>query len=103
MNPTTPGSGTGRPERAGTAAKPICRRLFDLEQAANFAGVSVQVICRWIRMGKLEAYHLGGGRVRIDEVELADLISSADSERSSRRGSKDGSSPRFASAETSRR
>jgi hypothetical protein len=68
MSTTKPGSGTGRPERAGTRAKPICRRLFDLEQAADFAGVPVQAICRWIRMGKLAAYHLGGGRVRIDEV-----------------------------------
>ena len=104
MNTPKPGTGTGWPDRAGTAAKPICRRIFDVGQAADFAGVPVRVICRWIRMGKLEAYHLGGGgRVRIDEVELADLISSADSDRSSRQGSKDGLSPWFAHAEPSRR
>ena len=101
MNPTTPDSAPDRPERRGAAAKPICRRLFDVEQAADFAGVPVQVICRWIRMGKLEAYHLGGGRVRIDEVELADLISSPDSDRSQRQGRPDGCRW-FANAETSR-
>lgn len=100
MNTTKPRNATDRPERAGTAASPICRRLFDIEQAADFAGVPVRVIFRWIRMGKLEAYNLGGSRVRIDEVELADLISCADSDQSSRQGRTDGSGPRFASAET---
>ena len=100
MSTTKPGSRTDRPERAGTAAKPICRRLFGLEQAADFAGVPARVICRWIRMGKLEAYHLGGSRVRIDEVELADLISFPDSERRQPQGMTEGSGPRFASAET---
>ena len=99
MNTPKPGTGTGWPDRAGTAAKPICRRLFDVGQAADFAGVPVQVICRWIRMGKLEAYHLGGGRFRIDEVELADLISSPDSDRSQRQGRPDGCRW-FANAET---
>jgi hypothetical protein len=89
MKKTKPRSGTGRPERAGAAANPICRRLFDLQQAADFAGVPVRVICHWIRMGKLEAYHLGGGRVRIDEVELADRISSLNSDRSHRHGRTD--------------
>lgn len=102
MNTTKPGSGTGRPDRAETAAKPVCCRLFDVEQAADFAGVPVRVIFRWIRMGKIEAHHLGGGRVRIDEVELADLISGTDSDRSSRQGGTDGSGPWFASAQTSR-
>ena len=102
MNTTKPGSATGRPERAGTRAKPICCRLFDIKQSADFAGVSVQVICHWIRTGRLEAYHLGGGRVRIDEVELTDLISSPDSKPRQPKGRTDGSSPRFASAETSR-
>ena len=92
----------GQTEHARAVAASICHRLFSIEQAADFAGVPVRVICRWIRMGKLEAYHLGGGgRVRIDEVELADLISSADSDRSSRQGRTDGSGP-FGSAETSR-
>ena len=103
MSTTTPASATDRPERAGTAAQPICRRLFDLEQAADLAGVPVRVICRWIRTGKLEAYQLGGGWVRIDEVELADLISSPDSKPRQPEGRTDGSSPRFANAETSRR
>jgi excisionase family DNA binding protein len=98
MSTTKPGSGTDRPERTGTAAKPICRRLFDIEQAADFAGVPVRVICRWIRMGKLEAYHLGGARVRIEEVELADLIASADSDRPPRQGKADRSGPWFVNA-----
>jgi hypothetical protein len=64
---------TDRVEHANPAADPICRRLFSIEEAADFAEVAVQVIHRWIRMGDLELYDLGGGRVRIDEVELADL------------------------------
>jgi excisionase family DNA binding protein len=68
-----------RPEVESGAAPPRCWRLFSIEQAADFAGVPVQQIFRWIRIGKLEAYHLGGGRVRIDEMELADCISSPDS------------------------
>ena len=61
----------GQTEHARAVAASICHRLFSIEQAADFAGVPVRVICRWIRMGKLEACHLGSGRVRIDEVELA--------------------------------
>ena len=70
-----------RPEDGGAAAPPICRRLFSFEQAADVTKKPVQEICRWIRIGKLKAYHLGDGRVRIDEVELAECISSLDSGR----------------------
>ena len=63
-----------RAEHAGAAAKPICCRLFTIQQAADSAGVPVQWICGWIKMRKLEAYVLAGG-IRIDEVELADCIS----------------------------
>jgi hypothetical protein len=60
------------PTRA--AANPICCRLFSIDQAAEFAGEPVQLICNWIMTRKLEAYDLDGG-LRIDEVELADCIS----------------------------
>jgi hypothetical protein len=70
-----------RPEDGGAAAPPICRRLFSFEQAADGTKKPVQEICRWIRIGKLKAYHLGDGRVRVDEVELAECISSLDSGR----------------------
>jgi excisionase family DNA binding protein len=59
-----------RPADGGATAPSICRRLFSIEQAADFAGVPVQEIWRRIRMGKLKVYHLGGGRVRIDEADL---------------------------------
>ena len=65
----------------GTTAPPVCRRLFSIDQRADVAEKPVQEICRWIRLGKLKAYHLGDGRVRIDEVKLAECISSLDSER----------------------
>ena len=68
-----------RPE-VGSVTPPICRRLFSINQAADFAAVPVSQICRWIRIGKLEAHRLGG-RVRIDEVELADCLSAPDSMR----------------------
>jgi Helix-turn-helix domain len=56
------------------AAEPICRRLFTIEQAAEFAGVSVRHIWRWIMTGKLEELLLEGG-TRLDEVELTKLLS----------------------------
>lgn len=72
---------TERPEDRPFTDPPICRRLFSIDQAADVAERPVHEICRWIRTGKLKAYHLGGGRVRIDEVELAECISSSDSKR----------------------
>jgi hypothetical protein len=59
-----------RPEDGAAAAQPICRRLFAIDQAADAADVPVQQIWHWMRIGKLEAYHLGGGRLRIDECDL---------------------------------
>jgi excisionase family DNA binding protein len=64
-----------RPGVEGATAPPNCWRLFSIQQAADFAGVPIQQILRWIRIGKLEAYHLGDGRVRVDELELADCLS----------------------------
>ena len=52
------------------ASWPTVRRLFDIEQAADFARVPVQEIHYQIRTGKLQVYQLGGGRVRIDEADL---------------------------------
>jgi hypothetical protein len=70
MNRTKPAGTTDRPERAGAAAKPICRRLFDFERAADFSGVPVGEICRRIRSGELKVYHLGDGQARVDEADL---------------------------------
>jgi hypothetical protein len=63
------------PVAAGAAAKRVCHRLFSLEQAAAVARVPVEQIWHWIMTRKLEAYRLTAGRVRIDEFELADLLS----------------------------
>ena len=71
---------TDRADEAGAAVPPICRRLFSIQQAADFAGVPVQWICHWIKTRKLEAYVLAGG-LRVDEVELAGCISSPESKR----------------------
>ena len=49
---------------------PTVRRLYTVQQAADVAEASVEEICYWVRMGKLKAYRLGGGRVRIDEADL---------------------------------
>ena len=70
---------TDPPAAGGATARPNCWRLFSIDQAADFAGVPVQQIYRWIRIGKLEAYHLDGGRGRVDELELADCLSAPDS------------------------
>jgi len=93
---TTYRRATDRVEHADAAAKPICRRLFSIEQAPDLADVAVQVIHRWIRMGELELYDLGGGRLRIEEVELADLITSPNSDQQCHRDRPDGSGPGFA-------
>jgi hypothetical protein len=66
---------TDRPADAGAAAQPVCYRLFSVEQAAEFAGAPVEQIWRWIITGKLELHPVYAGRLRIDEVELADLLS----------------------------
>jgi hypothetical protein len=66
---------TDRPVAARAAGQPVCRRLFSIEQAAAFARVPVEQIWHWIMTRKLKAYRLYYGRVRIDEVELADLLS----------------------------
>jgi hypothetical protein len=62
-----------RVEHAEAAPDPICHRLFNIQQAADFADVPVQRICHWIRTRKLEAYVLAGG-LRIDDVDLADCM-----------------------------
>jgi hypothetical protein len=72
---STKAKATDAANQAGAAAEPICRRLFSIHQAADFAEVPVQWIYSWIKTRKLEAYVLAGG-IRIDEVELADCISS---------------------------
>lgn len=61
---------TDRVEDKHATGWPTVRRLFDFEQAAHFAGVPVQEIHYQIRIGKLQVYRFGGGRVRIDEVDL---------------------------------
>jgi hypothetical protein len=70
----TKAKATDAATRTRTAANPICRRLFSIDQAAEFAGVPVRLIRRWIKTRKLEAYVLKGG-IRVDDVELADCIS----------------------------
>jgi hypothetical protein len=73
--PTTSTKASDAVYQAGAAVNPICHRLFSIDQAAEFAGVPARLILRWIKTRKLEAYDLEGG-IRIDEVELADCISS---------------------------
>jgi hypothetical protein len=70
----TKAKATDAATRTRATANPICRRLFSINQAAEVAGEPVQLIRRWIKTGKLEAYDLEGG-IRLDEVELADCIS----------------------------
>jgi hypothetical protein len=61
---------TDRLEDKHTTGRPTVRRLFDIQQAADVAEQPVGEICRRIRNGELKAYHLGAGRVRIDEADL---------------------------------
>jgi excisionase family DNA binding protein len=72
---TEPRHTTDRREDARAAPKPICYRLFCIEQAAEVSETSIQQICHWIMAGELHAYRVHGGRFRIDEVELAELLS----------------------------
>lgn len=68
-----------RTESTAGAAPPTCRRFFTIEQAADRADVAIREVRRWITAGKLEAYYLEGGRIRIDEFELAEFLSSPES------------------------
>jgi hypothetical protein len=61
---------TDRVEDKHSTGWPTVRRLFSIEQAADFAGVPIQEISYQIRMGKLQVLHLGAGRIRIDEADL---------------------------------
>jgi excisionase family DNA binding protein len=49
---------------------PTVRRLYTVQQAADATEEPIEEICRRIRSGELKVYHLGGGRVRIDEADL---------------------------------
>ena len=71
----TKAKATHAANQAGAAAKSICHRLFSIRQAADVVGVPVQWIYELIKARKLEAYVLQGG-IRIDELELADCVSS---------------------------
>ena len=57
-------------ERISDKDKTGVRRLYTVQQAADVAEASVEEICYWVRIGRLKVYHLGGGRVRIDEADL---------------------------------
>ena len=57
-----------------TTGWPTVRRLFTIEQAADVSEEPIEEICRRIRSGELKVYHLGDGRVRIDEIDLLDHI-----------------------------
>lgn len=75
------GETTDRSEDGGATAPPVCLKMFTIDQAADFASVSVDKIRGWLLTRKLEQYDLGGGRIRIDELELADLLTSLESAR----------------------
>ena len=62
------------------ATKRVCRKMFTIDQAADFAGVSTDKIRYWLITRKLEGYDLGGFRIRIDEEELTELLMSLESE-----------------------
>jgi hypothetical protein len=70
-----------------------------IEQIAALTGTPAQQICKWITAHKLEACRDCNG-FRIEELGLADLLSSPESDRSHRRRRTDGSGPSFASAGT---
>jgi hypothetical protein len=73
----------------------------EVEQTADVIVTPARHIRHWIMAYKLEGCR-GCNGFRIEELGLAHLISSPDSDWS-HQGSTDGSGPSFASAETSRR
>jgi excisionase family DNA binding protein len=75
---TKPRHAADRADKTGTTAAPICRRLFTIEQAADVRGVPAHEIRQLIMNRALPAYRLAGG-IRIDEVELAELLSTRQS------------------------
>lgn len=55
---------------------PRCRRLFSIEQAAEYAGVLPKWVSHWIRTGRLGAYRGRDRQLRVDEVELKECLAS---------------------------
>lgn len=74
----------------------------EIEAAAVSDHTPIQQIRHWVTAHRLDACRVCTG-FRIDELGLADLISSPDSDRSHRQGRTDGSGPWFASAASWRR
>lgn len=58
------------------APRPVAtRRLITLQSAAEQLGVSEKSVRRYVALGKLPAYRVGGRRLlRIDEADLDRLI-----------------------------
>ena len=61
---------TERVEYEHAAGWPTVRRLYTVQQAADVTEEPIEEIWRRIKRGELRVYHLGGGRVRIDETDL---------------------------------
>jgi hypothetical protein len=74
----------------------------EIEHATDVTLTPDQHLRHWIVAHKLEGYR-GCNGFRIEELGLAHLISSPESDRSHRQGKTDGSGPSFASAGTWRR
>lgn len=65
-----------RPADLEGAGAPTCRKWFSLEQALDYAGLPLDVIVHWTRIGRLKVHLADDGRPRIDQVELDRCLAS---------------------------
>jgi excisionase family DNA binding protein len=53
---------------------PLPKRLANVDRAAEYAGVHVKTIRRWVSTGRLTAYRLGPKLLRIDLNQIDDML-----------------------------
>ena len=49
-------------------------RVISVREASRFAGVEIDTVYRWIRIGLLSAFKVPTGRLRIREIDLEEFL-----------------------------
>jgi excisionase family DNA binding protein len=57
-----------------TPVKDAARKLISIDAAADYVGLNPRTIRRYIALGKLRAYRVGGTLIRVDQADVEALI-----------------------------